>query len=195
MYCTNVRVLGGVYDAMDSNVEEAVRSRPASEKVQKALQSLGISQKVIVEALQNAHGDISTTTANLAKSDAHDQDEASSTRTCKVDIQLIDSNQLSTPSSRRVLGVFAYAVGPRELRRLSHDSLWLLVQSACSLSRTELKLLYVCLSKAHELYADGQGVLSLEAYHRIKVGAVSGLVGIETNQTDTGPRPTIQLSR
>jgi len=85
---------------------------------------------------------------------------------------VIDSEGISP----LMCGFGLLVVGPRELRGLSHDSLWLLVQSACTMSRTELKLLYVCLSKAHELYSDGQGILSLEAHQRIKYGAVTGKV-------------------
>jgi len=66
-----------------SNLEEAVRSRPASDKVQKALLSLGITPEAIAEAIHAARGDIANATASLAKSDVLDTDETA-TRICKT---------------------------------------------------------------------------------------------------------------
>lgn len=66
------------------------------------------------------------------------------------------------------------SVGARELRRLSHDSIWLLVNSACGSSAAHQKLLYLCLVKARELYNHGKGSVSLEVKQRLKRAACSG---------------------
>jgi hypothetical protein len=71
----------------------------------------------------------------------------------------------------------AMAVGAHELRRLSHDSIMLLVNSACGSVPAQHKLLYLCLCKTRELYNHGKGLISLEVKTRLKMAACNGKVG------------------
>lgn len=79
---------------------------------------------------------------------------------------------------------FAMAVGAHELRRLSHDSIMLLVNSACGSVPAQHKLLYLCLCKTRELYNHGKGLISLEVKTRLKAAACNGKVG--PHHTDLG---------
>jgi hypothetical protein len=75
------------------------------------------------------------------------------------------------------------AVGARQLRRLSHDSLAALVNLSVAAPHDHIKLVYLCLCKIKELFRDGEGVISLEVKQRLKQAVCAGKVSLAPGTT------------
>ncbi|GAB5034304.1 hect domain and rcc1 family domain containing protein [Nannochloropsis oceanica] len=155
-------------------VEEAVRARPPVSKVKDSfVVGLGIGEGVLQEAEEACYGHMGDALERIAKEDGRDKELVGGL----VNLTLEDDFGSHFSSNERRL------FGARELRRLSHDSVWLLVRQAADHPPAQQKLLYLVLCKLRELFhgdTDEKGrthsTLSLETKERLKLAACAGHV-------------------
>ena len=161
-------------NALRAVVEDAVRARPPVSKVKDSfVVGLGIGEGVLQEAEEACYGHMGDALERIAKEDGNNKDLVRGL----VNLTLEDDYRPQVSDNDRRL------FGARELRRLSHDSLWLLVRQAADHPPAQQKLMYLVLCKLRELFHGDTGdkgrarsTLSVETKEKLKLAACAGHV-------------------